>query len=316
MTRDAEIYKTAKELGYDGAAESLGITKESVRRCCRKYKASINTSDVSRPDEKLLRQLQDRFSDSELRRMATGQHIEPMHDTIKHNFDGDAITFGALTDTHLGSIYTDPNMIYQAFEVFANEGVDFITHCGDVHEGLSHRAGHMFECSHLGYSAQLDHSREVFGEWTDTPVYMVDGNHDRWYIKSNGALIVDELCRGQKNLHFLGHDEGDIDINGIVIKLWHGEDGSSYAFSYRIQKIVESFSGGQKPNVFLCGHTHKALSVFDRNIHCVSVGAIQKQSKWMRAKRAASHTGFYVIKMGVGETGVTWFEPRFYPFYR
>lgn len=316
MDRAEEVKKAADELGYDAAAAKLGLTKETVRRYCRKFKQANGESELSKPDEKLIRQLKERFSDSELKRMASGQPIQPDFETIQHDFEGDTVTFGAITDTHLGSVYTDPDMLYQAFDVFANADVDFIAHAGDVHEGLSHRPGHMYECSHLGYSAQLDHSREVFAEWDHTPIYMIDGNHDRWYIKSNGALIVDELCRGQDNLHFLGHDEGDIDINGIIIKLWHGEDGSSYAFSYRIQKIVESFSGGQKPNVFLCGHTHKALSVFDRNIHCVSIGAIQKQSKWMRSKRAASHTGFYVIKMGINETGVTWFEPRFFPFYR
>jgi predicted phosphodiesterase len=303
------------DFGYLGASKKLGIKKETVRRNIREWKRRHGTQE--KPfDEKLIRQLKERYSDAELRRMANGALVLPEHNAVKHSFDGDQITIGALSDTHLGSKYTDTNMLDQAFEEFDKEKVDMITHSGDVHEGLSHRPGHMYECTHLGYSAQLEHSREVFGQWTNTPIYFVDGNHDRWFIKSNGAIIVKELCRDQDNLHFLGHDEGDININGIIIKLWHGEDGSSYAFSYRIQKIVESFTGGEKPNVFLCGHTHKAISIFDRHIHCVSVGAIQKQSKWMRSKRHASHTGFYIIKMGISETGVSWFEPKFYPFYR
>lgn len=314
-----KVKKLSDDLGYAGAAETLGIKKETVRRNVRMWKARNEKNDKQRSpklDEKLFRQLKDRFSDAELRRMASGSFLVPQQNAIEHDFMGDEICFGSLTDTHLGSIYTDPGMLNTAFEEMKKAGVDFITHSGDVHEGLSHRAGHMYECSHLGYSAQLEHSREMFSQWKDSPIYMIDGNHDRWYIKSNGALIVEELCRGQENLHFIGHDEGNIKIGGITIKLWHGEDGSSYAFSYRIQKIVECFTGGEKPNVLICGHTHKGLYMFDRHIHCLSAGAIQKQSKWMRSKRAASHTGFWITKMGINETGVTWIEPRWYPFYR
>lgn len=316
MDRVEEVYKSAEEFGYDGAATLLGLTKETVRRYCRRWKKENGQNNLKKPDENLLNRLRERFSDSELRRMANGSLVKHDFDTIQHNFTGDTLTVGLITDTHLGSIYTDPDMLFQAFDEFSRRGVDMVAHCGDVHEGLSHRPDHMYQCTHLGYSAQLEHSREVFKEWTDTPIYMIDGNHDRWYIKSNGALIVDELCKGQDNLHFLGHDEGDIDINGIIIKLWHGEDGSSYAYSYRIQKLVESLTGGQKPNVLFAGHTHKAISMQCRHIHCVSAGAIQRQSKWMRSKKHENHNGFHVVKMGIDETGVTWFEPRWYPFYR
>jgi len=309
------VKKLVDDYGYLGAAKRLKIKKETVRRHMREHRRR-NGSSEEKINENLFRQLSERYSEPELRRMANGSLIVPQHDSIEHSFEGNEICFGSLSDTHLGSIYTDPDMLYYAFDEFANHGVDFITHSGDVHEGLSHRPGHMYECTHLGYSAQLDHSRAIFSQWTDSDIYMVDGNHDRWYIKSNGALIVDELCRGQKNLHFIGHDEGNININGIIIKLWHGEDGSSYAFSYRIQKIVESLTGGEKPNLLICGHTHKSLYMFDRHIHCISAGAIQKQSKWMRSKRAASHTGFYITRMGISDTGVSWIEPRFFPFYR
>ena len=312
-----KVQKVVNEVGsYAAAADELGIKRETVRRHLRFLRKQNGDQVGNKPDEKLFRQLKERYSDAELRRMANGALLVPEHESIEHDFSGDEIVIGSFSDTHLGSNYTSVDMVNYAFDEFSRQGVDLITHCGDVFEGLSHRPGHMYECSHLGYSAQLEHGREVFGQWTDTPIYMVDGNHDRWYIKSNGALIVDELCRGQENLHFLGHDEGNINLNGIIIKLWHGEDGSSYAFSYRIQKIVESFTGGEKPNVFLCGHTHKATYIFDRHIHCVSAGAMQRQSKWMRSKRHASHTGFFIIRMGIGDTGVAWFEPRFYPFYR
>lgn len=317
-----EIYAAYKDLGVDGAARKFGVRRETIKRRVREAKQSFGESEDPGVDPKLLKQLSERFTDYELKAiLASGAH-KPQGAAPVHNFSGDVIRIGAFTDLHLGSVYSNPDWVYEAFDVFADAGVDFITVAGDVHEGVSNRAEHVYECTHYGYSAQLDHSKEVFSRWTDTDVYMIDGNHDRWFIKACGAKIVDALCSEQSNLHFLGHDEGDLLLKSrghktpTKIKLWHGEDGSSYAFSYRVQKIVESFTGGEKPHVLICGHTHKEISMMCRHVHCVSNGSMQKQSKWMRSKRHECHTGFHVIELAVNEGGVAWFQPRFYPFYQ
>jgi predicted phosphodiesterase len=309
-----EIHTAAQDLGTEAAAEKLGLAPETVRRRVREWRER-NTETGEPLDERILQQVRERFTDKELRRILRGADVLPTYDKVYNDFSGEVLTIGAFTDPHLGSVYTNHDRITRMFDVFADQGVDFVLCTGDIHEGMSNRAGHVYECSHIGHAAQLECSREVLGQWVDTPMYLIDGNHDRWYIKSSGAKIVEELCASQGNLHFLGHDEADIEVQGITIRLWHGEDGSSYALSYRLQKIIEAFTGGDKPNILLCGHTHKSVYIFERNIHTVSLGCIQSQSKWMRGKRIAAHTGFYVIKMAINETGVAWFQPRFYPFY-
>jgi predicted phosphodiesterase len=114
----------------------------------------------------------------------------------------------------------------------------------------------------------------------------------------------------------MGIHEGFVDVNGAKFMLWHGEDGGSYATSYRVQKIIEAFSGGEKPSVLMCGHTHKQCYIFDRNIHALSLGSIQKQSGFMRYKRLPAHVGFWIIKGCIDKGEVKWMEPRFYPFYQ
>ena len=63
---------------------------------------------------------------------------------------------------------------------------------------MSHRPGHIYELTHLGYAQQKDYAVKLFSQWTDTEIYAIDGNHDRWYIKSNGSLIVKDI---DKELH-------------------------------------------------------------------------------------------------------------------
>lgn len=297
----------------------LNISRETVRRLKRQHCAA---EDQSAPgfDEKFIRQLQEKFTQDELKNILSGAEVKPATNTIQHGFSGDTVTIGIMSDTHLGSKYTDPDMVSRAFEVFANRGVDMICHCGDVVEGMSGRVGHIYELTHVGYHDQRAHAIDIFGQWRDTPIYMISGNHCRWFAQQNGAHIVRDICDALPNAEFMGDDEGDIILQPrgnkkpTIIKLWHGGDGSSYAVSYRVQKIVESLTGGEKPNALFCGHTHKAMYLFDRHVHCISAGAIQRQSKWMRGKRLASHTGFWVAEISICD-GIQSIRPEWFPFY-
>jgi len=235
--------------------------------------------------------------------------------TAVHDFDGKRVRIGVMTDTHIGSKYTNLDYMYEAFKVFEDKNVDMLCHAGDVCEGMSNRAGHVLECTEIGYQQQRDKAIEVFSKYTHSPMYFISGNHDDWFKLSNGACIVQDICSNLPNANFLGHSEGNIQIGATQVRLWHGLDGSSYAHSYRVQKIIESLTGGDKPNVLICGHTHKAFYLYDRHVHCISGGCIQKQSSWMRGKRLPAHTGFWVIDMVLNDKGVGSFSSEFFPFY-
>jgi len=186
---------------------------------------------------------------------------------------------------------------------------------GDLSDGMSNRPDHIYDLTHIGYDRQKDYCVEQWSKWPGK-VYMIDGNHDRWFIKSNGAVIVKDVCEKLPNAEFLGHDEADISLKGdVVVKLWHGEDGNSYAISYRMQKLAEGITGGEKPHIWLVGHTHKMGYFFIRNIHMISGGALSTQSSWMRRTRKENHTGFWIIKAWIRKDTVTKFSPTFYPFY-
>ena len=106
--------------------------------------------------------------------------------------------------------------------------------------------------------------------------------------------------------------------NGLILVRRNGKTlwtHNSYAVSYRLQKLIESFTGGTKPNVLLVGHAHKQGYFFDRHIHTVSGGAMCTQSRWMRSKRMANHAGYHFITIKVGDGGVQSFTVTFTPFY-
>ena len=196
--------------GKDEVLKQFSLPEETLNRYIREARQrGISTTDRG----KLVSQIIQNYSEKELEAIAKGGRIVPGYGKVPIiSFEGERIRFGAITDTHLGSVKMPPERIYQAFEVFHKEKVDFITHSGDVTEGMSNRPGHIYELTHLGYDQQKTLALETFGQWTDTDIYAIDGNHDRWFLKSNGAKIVQDISKSLPNFNFLGHDEGDISL--------------------------------------------------------------------------------------------------------
>jgi len=262
--------------------------------------------------------LREKFSPEEIGKLAKGERVEPTR-TKKVEFDGTVFRFAHITDTHMGSVTFKPYIWDAIVKEINSQQLDCVFHTGDVTEGLSmKRMDAVYDLTHIGYAAQKEYAKEQLSR-IEAQIYAVSGNHDRFYLKSAGALIVKDIAEECENVEYLGEDVADFVIeNGdrpIKIRLWHGEDGSSYATSYRVQKICESFTGGDKPNVLLMGHTHKQIFMLERNIHCLSGGAVCTQSNWMRSKRLSNHTGFWICEMEFNDRGITRFTPTWYPFY-
>jgi len=304
------VVEYALEHGDELACQVFDIKQQTLER----YRQLM--ADVAIEIPSTLQKIKERYNPAELKALAKGAQLTAQQMRIPNVcFDGERVKIGVITDTHIGSNYFHETLLMQAFEEFDRAGVDMLVHCGDVTEGLSNRPGHVYECTEIGYDAQKDRAVDLLSRWAK-PSYYIDGNHDRWYVKSSGAWIVRDICDALPNAEFLGSDEGDIYLNDTVkLRLWHGEDGSSYATSYRVQKLVESFSGGDKPHVLVCGHVHKQGQFFERNIHCFGAGAIQLQSKWMRSKRLAAHVGFWIIEPVVSEKSVPYITSTWFPYY-
>jgi predicted phosphodiesterase len=299
------------EVNKDGKKD--GVQTYRCKICKHRFKDAID-KDVKISN--VLQRIQDNYTDKELKAIANGGRIIPGQDKIPIvDFSGNKYRFCHFTDTHMGSIFFKEEMFNSMLKESKKMKVDAFYLSGDVTEGMSNRPDHVYSLAKIGYTAQRDYAIDMLKQ-IKKPLYMVSGNHDRWFIKSNGANIVGDIADNIKNAEFIGHDTGIVNVNGCNIQPWHGEDGNSYATSYRIQKVVESLVGGSKPNVMLFGHTHKHLYMFERNIHCLSGGSIELQTDWMRSKRLIAHTGFTIAEITINKDGnVTSFWHKWYPFY-
>jgi predicted phosphodiesterase len=321
--RAKEIYEYSKKNSYDVAALHFALSKETIKRACREFKRLDSAIDINVKDKKsvvtkkaILKSIEEKYSTKELQSIANGSRLsDDKPETPNISFKGDTYKFLFATDSHIGSIYFVEEWFNAAVLEAKKQKVDSVLFSGDLTEGMSNRPGHIYELNKLGYDSQRSYAVEQFKKFDGIPFYACSGNHDLWFVKSSGALIVKDICNEITNGHYLGEDVGNLVINGCKIMMFHGLDSSSYATSYRVQKIVESMSGGEKPNVLLCGHTHKQIYMFERNIQCFSGGCLQKQSGWMRSKRIAAHPGFWIIELTINKGNVAKVNPVWYPFY-
>lgn len=289
----------AIEHGEVAAAEILGYKPDTLRR----YRGELKKRGVDLSALKDAQRVVEMFDRDELKKILRSGAVDPYtHERHHVDFEGDTLRFVAVGDTHFGSKYSPPEYWDAVVEQAEAFGADYIFHDGDLSEGMSNRAGHVYELrpDGIGYDAQKRLSLDALSK-TDIPIFIIDGNHDRWFRKTNGALIVKDVAEQLEHVTFLGHDSATVTINGIDIMLWHGEDGASYAVSYRPQKVVEAIPPHERPHIIIMGHTHKAGVFQPEGVHAITAGSVQRQTGWMRSTRKAAHVGFYLVEATIGD---------------
>lgn len=220
--------------------------------------------------------------------------------TYKSRRDG-SYKFGFSSDQHLGSKYERLDVLNSLYDKFVAHGVDRVFNAGNYIDGEARFNAHDLKIR--GLDAQIDYLCDKFPERDGLKTYVVSGDdHEGWYGQKFGIDIGAAVARRMKELKRrdwvnLGFMESFIRLEHAKtgecshLLVMHPGGGSSYADSYRPQKIVESFSGGEKPGVLLIGHYHKLGYYPIRNVHAIQSGCTQDQTPFMRKKGIQAHVG-------------------------
>lgn len=238
---------------------------------------------------------------------------------------GKEYVFGATADNHLCSKYARMDVLNALYDLWADMGVTTVYQGGNMIDGEARfNKGDLLTRPGLG--AQLEYFVENWPQRPGIKTYFVTGDdHEGWYIQREavdvGQLMEDAARRvGRDDIVYAGHMEHDFVLRAehgeAVLRVIHAGGGSSYAHSYSVQKIVESYQGGEKPKVLLVGHYHKAVYAYPREVHTVQLGCTEDQTPFMRKKKLEAHLGGWTIKLTQSKDGlVHGFTPRFDPFY-
>lgn len=272
-------------------------------------------------EEKILKSVNKRgLTSGELERVLKSvENKAPEQKVAFSDYFGSKEKIGIISDSHIGHKEFDEPFWNHMVRVMKKEDVSRIYHVGDILEGMSGRDGHVYELSEVGFSQQIQKAEHLFNKLRQFDIFGINGNHDLWYQKKNngGVNVSQELANRVENYNHCGDMEANIKIKrNKTMKLFHAGDGTAYAISYKMQKLMESFTGGEKPEVLLQGHYHKALYMFNRNIHGLDSGTLCGQTLWMRSKKIPAHKGFWIVDIELGKGGIGSFKPAFYPGYK
>lgn len=177
---------------------------------------------------------------------------------------------GVISDTHLGSRYCLRAQLRDFIQNAYDEGVRQILHPGDVLEGCYRHAA--FELSHVGLQDQTHDLYEVLPKLPGLTYHMITGNHDYTFTDKVGIDVGQYICnyfksRGRNDLFSYGDRSAFLRLGGAVIELWHPTGYIGYAKSYRLQRRIDSYPSGAKPNILLVGHYHTYAYVQERGVH-------------------------------------------------
>jgi len=231
--------------------------------------------------------------------------------------EGTTHKFGYVTDTHIGSLFSDLDLLETAYNIFKKNGITTVFHSGDLVDGMKIYKGQDFELSAVGEDSQINLVEERYPRKDGITTYFIAGNHDRSFWKLSGSDIGPKIQDKRPDLQYLGHQEANIILgdgdNTATIRLIHPDGGSAYAISYKAQRYIAELQSGTKPDILLIGHYHKAEVLFYRGVISVQGGTCQHQTPFMRGKSLAAAMGFWTIDVTVGPNRIIDFSPKFYP---
>lgn len=232
--------------------------------------------------------------------------------------------FGAIGDNHMGSKYERLDVLNAMYDLYEKEGVKIVYNTGNFIDGEARF--NMHDLLVHGMDNQIDYFLKNYPQKKGITTYFITGDdHEGWYTQREGIDVgkytqMKAKEAGREDLIYLGHMEADVVLKApkgqTVLRVLHPGGGSSYAISYSVQKIVESYQGGEKPNVLFAGHYHKSEYTFVRGVHVVQTGTTEDQTPFMRKKKLAAHLGGWIVEIATDNVGaVTRFRPEFIPFY-
>jgi hypothetical protein len=233
------------------------------------------------------------------------------------------IVVGVMGDPHHGSLYHRQDAMQCYFDECDRRGVTDIVNAGDILAGHKVYKGQEFELLDHGFDKQIERFRKERPQ-TKAKIHFITGNHDGSFKNAAGASVGEAIMKACPNMSFVGEDMGTVVFTTksgrkYSIMLMHpGGSGSSYAVSYKPQKLVESLSGGQKPNMLVIGHYHKAEMLPSyRNVCLVQPGTFESQTPFMKRGGLAAHVGGWIFEIGVGSRADLChvISATFMPFY-
>lgn len=219
---------------------------------------------------------------------------------------------GVISDIHFGSKYCLTHFLRDFVDNFYNQGGRLIVCPGDVLQGC-YRHSRWEDLP--GLELQSENCIENLPQKPGLMYEAICGNHDETFDSAAGISVEKALplyFREKGRTDFRMHGTrgaylrigGNEKKRGVLIELWHPRSKNAYAVSYHLQKHIEGYAVGQKPDILLAGHWHQQVYFTTRGVHAFSCGTFQSgQSSFGKSIGGSPAIGGWIIKYKQTEDG-------------
>ena len=287
---------------------ALGITSKEVEHYLRELKKE--KFNVVQIDDKY--ELADRIEQG-------GSRIIDLK-----KFENKIYKIGITSDNHLNSKYERLDVLNALYDRFEEEGITSVYNAGNWVDGEARF--NKYDLFNVGVTPQIEYFIKNYPQRNGITTYLVAGDdHEGWWVQREKINIGEYMqmkaeLAGRTDLKYLGYVEYDVVFKAsqgqAVMKVMHPGGGSAYAVSYSPQKMIESFSGGEKPQILILGHYHKADYMFYRNVHVLQAACTQNQTPFLRKKKIQVALGGWIVEFQMAKDGsVNRFKSEFLSFF-
>ena len=208
-----------------------------------------------------------------------------------------------ISDTHLCSKYDRLDILRYLYEKAGDKGIQYVLHSGDFTDGKSNRPEHIYQLKEASYQGQVDYCVEKYPKADGIQTFVISGNHDDWWAKSNGSEILVPISRERDDITYLGPDVADLKIGKLKIRLFHGIGGLAYAKSYKIQKYLDTIPINEKPDILQTGHIHQAFYYKQDKTHCFQTSCLEDQTPFCRSLGLANDKSVWWVTIMFDDKG-------------
>lgn len=208
-----------------------------------------------------------------------------------------------ISDTHLCSKYDRLDILRYLYDRAEQEGVKYVLHSGDFTDGRSNRPEQVYELKEASFEGQVEYCVDKYPKSDEITTFVISGNHDDWWYKSNGSDIVKAIARDRDDIVYLGPDVADLKIGKLKVHLFHGKGSQAYAKSYKAQKYLDAMKIEDRPHILQMGHVHQAFFYQQDHTHVFQTGCLEDQTPFCRSQGLANNKSCWWVDVYMDSKG-------------
>ena len=296
-----------------GVARMLGMDERNLRRFAKDNSEEIDrwieilrdsNSQDAILDELRQAMLQPEEMQQVEEKINPREYLVPAESRVDHRTDKTRIKVGIISDTHLCSKQQQLTYLNDFYCRACDAGVKDIYHAGDIIAGVDVYPGQANDLISFTEDDQVDYTVEYYPRVEGLTTHVISGNHDLIFVKRKGGDPLRPIELHRPDINYLGQFSAWVQLaSDCSMYLLHPDGGSAYSDSYRLQKLIESFEGGRKPNIAIMGHFHRRCYISSRNVHGFLGACFEGQTDFLRRKAVQPVIGGTILDIQFTDNG-------------